>query len=369
MNPRDHALALLDALGVGTEADQIARHRRQAAALRACFRGQYDRAVALVDALEGDHVDGVEPSKIARYPLSELAWIWADTPAKGDRPGPGELDARAPAFAPFFGWWRAAEKRAAQSLAQAEDDGDDERAATLRRRIAAGVRPRGILVLSSDTGAGKTVTAIYAAARKGGRFLRAADLGEIALGKGEAPLAQLAAVPLLVIDELGRENTIGATPTRVTELLALRDEHGLATLITTQLPARPEIARQGEVGGASFRDRYGHHILDRVEHGGGCFARLGAGSLRDGVLPRLDGIRLSCRISDYADAVEEMTARGQNPKGNAAAQLQRLTGVSDRAIAEAHDHRRKWSNGVLLEAEALRSVGGDLIAGLVMTDG
>jgi hypothetical protein len=344
VTPRQRALALLDVLGVGTDKDQTRRHVERVALLRRCFRGEHP-ACTLVDALEGLDTELVDRlSKDCTYPLAELAWVFADE-AVDPVPREGQLDTHknqgrvSSPFGEVLRWWSRAETRLRKAIADAETEGDEERAAQLRRTLGTNPRPRSTLVLASDTGPGKSIAAIWYSVHHGGTFYRAAQFGEIPLGeKGKPEVDRLARIPFLIVDELGREWTQGPTAPRVTEVLSLRHDHGRPTIITTQITNTKD-----------FDDRYGHHLRDRIVRGGGAFVVLRGESRRDPTVePSLHAIRVSARVADLVAAVNASAGRGAHPNERAVEKLARLMGVTDEAIAGAWEKRSAW------QAEALR---------------
>lgn len=350
MSVRARATALLDVIGYETANDATATHVATASRFAACFRGGPSvgawNLVNLLSLATGtDPVQAPRASstlaKLSYFPVQALAWAWADNGTK-----PGQLDRRPSLNGRGRHPWDQAGLTAMGSV--------------IGWRTAPKVS-RGILVLSSDTGVGKSVAATFAAVHWGGRFLRAAELGEMALGEGKA-LKALEHEPLLVIDELGRESDIRPTPTRIVELLGTRHEQGVATLITTQLKRfdsdNPDL---------SFSHRYGHHLVDRIEKGGGCWFDLQQASRRDDVQPTLDGLRRSCGIADLLPKVVSATGpKADEGVAPFVTQLQSLLGISDGAINEAIAERSNWRRPLIEQAEAIPGPFGDVVRSILL---
>lgn len=350
MTPRQRALALLDVVGVGTERDQVRKHVERVALLRRCFRGEHP-ACTLVDALEGlepDVVDSV--GKDCRFPLDVLGWVFADEAAdpiarEGQFDPRNHITSKPTPFGVLNLWWSRSETRLREAIARADADGDEERADQLRRTLAGNARPRSTVVLASDTGPGKTVAAVWFAVHHGGTFVRAAELGEIALGQKSA-IDRLVRIPFLIVDELGRESDVRPTPARVTEVLGLRHDQGRPTIITTQITSTKD-----------FDDRYGHHLRDRIVNGGGSFAVLRGDTRRQPkVEPSLHAIRVSARVADLVAAVDASTSRGSTPNERAIEKLQRLMGVADVDLERAWSERSSWQNDAMRGATELSSL-------------
>lgn len=336
---RDRATALLDVLGVGTEGDLTTPPIERARAFAGCFtsrgRTPWELFVTMSDALTNSDL-AAEVAKTTCYPLDALAWAWAD-----EGIGPGLLD-------------RTLNTTRRNGKHPWVTDGLTPMGAAMGWWVSPKL-PRGTLVLSSDTGPGKTVAAVYVAVRKRGTFIRAAELGEIALGRGKATLDQLSYEPFLVIDELGRESDIRPTPHRVTELLATRHDRGLRTLITTQL------SRKHETPSMNFTERYGHHLLDRIERGDGGWMEITIGSRRGNGGPRLRGLMTACRIAHLVPRVIAQTSAAGPHDRRAVDELQRLMNVSDERIEQAAAKRSAWMDELMREAAALQGPIGDVV--------
>lgn len=340
---RSMATALLDS----TSEVEIAEHVNTAAAFVACFRsgGRLDAwsLVQLLTAATGDSQQATRAAsvlaKLSRYPVEALAWAWADQGT-----GEGQLNCRG----------STRPRAGLHPWSQSEITG---MGAVLGWMTPPRVH-RGIVVLSGQTGAGKTVPAVFAAVQHGGHFIRAAEIGEMALSSSAA-LKALTCVPFLIIDELGRESDVRPTPARMTELLGARD--GLGTLVTTQLP-RHDFGAGGETV-AGFESRYGHHIIDRVDRAGRWFD-LRQPSRRTTVQPRLTGLRRSCRIADLLPKVETLTGPTERPDEKAFGvirELQQLLGISDEALAEAESKRRVWMAPLREQAAKIGGFAGAVI--------
>jgi DNA replication protein DnaC len=274
------------------------------------------RAWALLDALKYREPGDVTLDSVAqarryrdsmvakRYPLDALEWVWADAAKDEANPQPGELNRREyengslTAFGAMFDWFGK------------ETSG------------------RGTMAMSGDTGSGKNVAAVYAAVRKGGAYYLATRLGDLALGDNPR-LRELARVPLLVLDELGRENTIGATQSRMVGLLTERHDDRLATLITTNLPP------------VQFGERYGKHLLDRIQNSGGYIELKGESRRRKGERPNHSMIRRHCRIADLAEAVETLTGVGRSAVSDSVIdELAEIYGITEEQFDAMIEQRR-----------------------------
>lgn len=122
---------------------------------------------------------------------------------------------------------------------------------------------KAFLVLTGDKGLGKTVAAAWALGKRGGRYLTA-----YALSRPGVNLEEVAAAPLLVIDQLGREN-VGASGFFLSSLEEVLDARYAArrpTLMCCNL--QPE----------QLAERYGEVIADRI--------------LEDGDVVKLEGVSL-----------------------------------------------------------------------------
>lgn len=137
----------------------------------------------------------------------------------------------------------------------------ETRAADLLRE-ATGPQARTLVVLAGPTGTGKTCAAARLAlhtlaAGRSVRWLEAFDLSRVS--PYDAPAVDaLKAVPLLVVDDLGREyqDDKGFLRALIDGLLSARYDAELATVITTNLPA------------AEFAARYGERLVDRIREVG-----------------------------------------------------------------------------------------------------
>jgi hypothetical protein len=280
------------------------------------------RATALLDVLHhrepGDRTaESVDAARRYRackasglYPIDALEWAWADKVADRKNPQPGELD-----------------RRKTQIVDGVERD--TAFGAMARWLHSVDVLPTGTCVLSGQTGSGKNVAAMYAAIHRGGAYYLGSAISDIALG--DSPLLlDLARVPLLVIDELGRETLIGPTLSRIDTMLTARHDNRRATLITTNL-TQPE-----------FKKRYGDHTMDRVLSSGG-YAEIASSSRRmKGVAPRLTSITRHCRIADLVDAVYTLTCAGRtNVPDSVIDKLAAEFKITEAQIGEAIEHRKR----------------------------
>ena len=350
--------------------DALEAHRQRADRLAGAFLSHHGTRSDLARRLEDSTEDPQAASALAPltvYPLDSLAWALADTPRAGAESTPGQLDIRPraggneTAIGSVLRWWAVAAKRCKARLERALDDGDEDRAAALLAMSRRGASPRGTLVLASNTGAGKSVAGTWAALQRGGLFVRAHAIGELDFGdKGDRRIAPLAAAPILVIDELGRESSFGPTPNRMTELIGGRHDRGLATLITTQLADRSPNRPDADPG---FSDRYGHHLLDRIKNSGGWVALVGQ-SRRSDESPSLSQLIRSCRIIDSLDAVRQLTGAGSRVNARAVDDLADLTGITAEQIEAAHGVRAAWLDDVRSSAQAIGGAAGALLESL-----
>lgn len=271
---RLRAAALLDVLGYRGREDRTAAARADARRYRAARAS-------------------------GRFPQLELEWAWADN--LDTRP---EIAGVRTVFGALAAWWPESSPR-----------------------------PPGTLVLAGRTGPGKTVGAVWLASRRGGEFMTAAELGELALA-AEAQLARIIATPLLVIDDLGDETTIGPTLERVRRVLKDRHAAKRTTLVTSN-STPPQLV-----------ERYGDHIDDRVRATGGCVHIRGRSRRRLRAEPSLEGITRTCRIADLVEAVDAMTGAGdRRPDPRLLAELQKYFQVSPGELEQAASRRLAWSGG------------------------
>jgi DNA replication protein DnaC len=129
---------------------------------------------------------------------------------------------------------------------------------------------RVFLVLSGGVVTGKTVAAAMAAIdaiRSGSRaqFVKAKTLSTLSSFGEEAQrrLAELKAVPVLVVDDLGLEQLHHHWKQMLEDLVDHRWEEDLRTIITTNLP--PATTSESQ---PSIRGVYGERIASRIRHKG-----------------------------------------------------------------------------------------------------
>ena len=292
---RLRAAALLDVLRHREPGDRTAEHRRRAARFRQLARRTLPR--------------GSRPPELPRVTFE---WAWADNLELPTEP---EAPLRL-----VQTWWP---------------------------RGAAPLSP--FLALSSTTGLGKSVAALWALSHRGGEYLRAAAIAEWPLGN-PPELGHFVAVDVLILEELGREADIGPMLDRVRELLAARIESGRPTLVTTNLPLAP--VKNGE----SFSSRYGEHLYDRVR-GSGQYVALRGESLRDPRRkPILHGIERSCRIADLVAEVERLTGVAPHGAGDPIAELEVLFEVDQAELDAAIERRAGWQHTAASPAEVVESI-------------
>lgn len=213
------------------------------------------------------------------YPTDSLAWAWADHAVDRNNPQPGELDRRKNHMV-------GGVRRLTAFGAMAQWAGMPDS------------RMTGTCILSGPTGSGKNVAAMYLAIHRNGAYFLGSTISDLALG--ESPILRgLRSVPLLVLDELGREALIGPTLSRIDTLLVHRHDNRLGTLITTNLTS------------VEFKARYGGHILDRAESSGGYTEVMGGSRRVRGVEPRMTSILGHCRIADLVRSVYTLTCSGR----------------------------------------------------------
>ncbi len=130
------------------------------------------------------------------------------------------------------------------------------------------VRSREIqtLVLAGNTGRGKTVAATWIAAGLDSCWWISAKDVRVADGWDSAR-SRAAKAAVLVVDDLGREATDWASR-ELGDLVELRHDRGLRTVVTTNLPRRLEDYRTPELRAAhksqSIAERYGERLLSRL---------------------------------------------------------------------------------------------------------
>ena len=170
---------------------------------------------------------------------------------------------------------RDEERRAATGLDAAlwlaVDEPRDETALVRARAFLAAPADCTFLVLAGPKGRGKTYALAWAVKRRGGRYEDAAALVSSSTFDADR-WRDLAAAPLLALDELGAEQTNSAFEANLYALLDRRYRAQRKTILATNLSA------------AAFRQRYCAAGLDRLIdrfNTAGAFVELAAGpSLR-----------------------------------------------------------------------------------------
>lgn len=119
-----------------------------------------------------------------------------------------------------------------------------------------------ILVLSGDTGTGKSVAACWWATNVGAGWISAQELADSRV-RYDLEIHR----PALVIDDLGEENLTQAALAKISAAINERYQHRHKTVITTNLTA------------PTFAVRYQRRIADRIDDGGG-FMHIPGGSMR-----------------------------------------------------------------------------------------
>ncbi len=139
-------------------------------------------------------------------------------------------------------------------------------------------------------------------------------------------------------------------------LIQSRHDAGLATLITTQLkPSHKDPAM-------NFGAKYGHHVLDRINSGGGRWFDLGAKSRRTDARPIIGGLVRACVVADLVSKVESLTGLAGVGHPQDIEALVRITNLSEDAIAEAVTAREAMAEQLRIGAAGL---GDGAAAGLV----
>ncbi len=273
------------------------------------------RAAAILDALDYDGPADLTASTRADaksyrraqasklFPALELQWAWSDNLDRTEH-APCVCDKRDghPATHPtVFGhlqaWWPEGTQR-----------------------------PPSTMVLCGRAGPGKTVGAVWLAARRGGELLSAASLGELALAS-ERRMLEIIETPVLVVDDAGDEPSIGPTIDRMRRIFKANNSTVLVT--TNKTPVQ-------------FTERYGEAVEDRIRSTGE-FQLVRQRSRRTGARPKLDGINRACALADMLRHLEEMTsACGPAPDPAILTAVQRAFGLSDEHVAAALRRRATW---------------------------
>lgn len=109
------------------------------------------------------------------------------------------------------------------------------------------------LVLAGPAGRGKTFAAAWGVSRREGRYILAHDL--VAAGTFDPVWKEIAAAPLLAIDELGSEYRNSAYEASLYSLLNARHAHGRKTILCTNLDGAGFVGRYCPKPGDPLRDR------------------------------------------------------------------------------------------------------------------
>jgi DNA replication protein DnaC len=109
------------------------------------------------------------------------------------------------------------------------------------------------LVLAGPAGRGKTFAAGWAVAEREGRYVIAHDL--VTAGSFDGIWREMAAAPLLALDELGAEYRNPAFEASLYSLLNSRHAHGRKTVLCTNLDGPGFVARYCPKAGDPLRDR------------------------------------------------------------------------------------------------------------------
>lgn len=147
-------------------------------------------------------------------------------------------------------------------------------AGAVRRGLAMLTGSEILLCLGGNRGVGKTLAACYAIAREGGLYTTAYLWSR---PSGEVDMAAAKRAPVLVIDQLGREN-LGAsrfTLTRIEEVLDARYAGRRLSILVGNIGWKEGC----DTDTPGFCDRYGEIVEDRLK-GDGIFVLCGGESLR-----------------------------------------------------------------------------------------
>jgi DNA replication protein DnaC len=109
------------------------------------------------------------------------------------------------------------------------------------------------LVLAGPAGRGKTFAAAWGVSKREGRYVLAHDL--VAAGTFDSLWKEIAAVPMLALDELGAEYRNPAYEASLYSLLNARHAHGRKTILCTNLDGGAFVTRYCPKAGDPLRDR------------------------------------------------------------------------------------------------------------------
>ena len=109
------------------------------------------------------------------------------------------------------------------------------------------------LALAGQAGRGKTFAAAWAISERGGRYALAHDL--VSVGTFDPVWRDLAAAPLVALDELGSEYRNDAYAASLYTLLNTRHAHQRRTILATNLDAPAFVARYCPDAADPLRDR------------------------------------------------------------------------------------------------------------------
>lgn len=129
-----------------------------------------------------------------------------------------------------------------------------------------GLGQQTFLLLSGGVGTGKSLAAASAVlealkAYQRARFVSVADLSRMCYGReAEERILAIQRTPLLVLDDLGREQLHDGWRPMFEGLIDHRWKNKLRTIITTNLPPNAGPNRQ------SIRGTYGERVADRIRH-------------------------------------------------------------------------------------------------------
>lgn len=129
---------------------------------------------------------------------------------------------------------------------------------TSTKRTIALTGRESLLVLGGPNGTGKTVGASWGLSRKGGMFVRAADLCRVSDDADNDPDRIAARKSLLVVDDLGQEHVGGSdfALSVIDRVLGARYDSARPTIVTTNLNEK------------ALEERYGDRLVDRLAEAG-----------------------------------------------------------------------------------------------------
>lgn len=199
--------------------------------------------------------------------------------------------------------------RRAVEWAFADNARDTAAAAQVDRWWPRGGDPPGsILVLAGAGGCGKTTAALRLLVREGGEIVVAKRFHEIPLGEaGDTALSKLSCSRLVVLENAGKESSMGPTTERVCRLIDDCHEKKKSLVITTNLH-RDGLDARGNRDlriKDAFSIRYGEDILDRIDGDGG-WVEISDPSMRGGEAVSLLGVERARTLASLLDSAEQI---------------------------------------------------------------